>query len=368
MSQHKRHWVVELDRRNRTISFAITFIIIGTLLWQRQQGPLAWVSLAASLLVYPQLAYLHARRAADPIAAEMRNLLFDGVMFGAWIVVLGMPLWISFMLVISCCVNLMLFQGLPGTLKIFVALALGGGLAWITGAFPGFRPETSLLTSLLCIGLMALYLLVIAQGAHASGLRLRDSKRQMREQLVQISQLQERLREQAERDPLTGLSNRRHLDRILTEALQRTDASGVALAVMMIDIDHFKQINDTHGHAAGDQVLREVAVLLRRHAGTDGVAARYGGEEFVLALPGYSQADALRLAQTICGEFEALQMLAGDQVLRATLSMGVAATPGHGTDREHLLRMADGALYAAKTGGRNRVVAAAIPEADCATA
>jgi len=169
--------------------------------------------------------------------------------------------------------------------------------------------------------------------------------------------LREKLREQATRDPLTGLYNRRYLEESLERELYRTNREGVPLCVAMLDLDYLKTFNDTFGHEAGDRVLRELGRVLREKLRKSDISCRFGGEEFVLVLPGSSLADALQRVEQIRLLVKGLQVRHEDQILgRLTVSGGVAASPEHGSTAAELVRAADDALYAAKQAGRDRVV------------
>jgi diguanylate cyclase (GGDEF)-like protein len=167
------------------------------------------------------------------------------------------------------------------------------------------------------------------------------------------------LREQTIHDPLTSLYNRRFLDESLKQELGKAQRNGKPVGVIMIDIDHFKKINDTHGHGIGDAVLVAVAKALLDNVRTGDIVCRFGGEEFAIVLPGANlnitkgRAEALRsLVEQL--NLEHLQAPVG----RVTISLGAAVFPDHGTDEEALLRSADAALYAAKASGRNRTAVA----------
>jgi len=165
------------------------------------------------------------------------------------------------------------------------------------------------------------------------------------------------LQEQAITDPLTGLLNRRYLREYLPRELTRVRRNGASLAVIMIDIDYFKRINDTFGHEAGDLVLRELGALLRSHIRASDLACRFGGEEFALVLPDASLEGAMQKAEAIRASVKGLDLKCRDQPLgRITASLGVALFPGHAGDADSLMRVADEALYHAKGGGRDRVV------------
>ena len=163
-------------------------------------------------------------------------------------------------------------------------------------------------------------------------------------------------------DALTGLANRRRFDHYWSEEWQRAVRQGTPLAVIMVDVDHFKNYNDHYGHTLGDACLRRLGALLRvtiRRAGE--LAARYGGEEFVVVLPGATAQQAAETAAALLAAIEAEQIphAASPVASVLTLSMGVATgSPRAGEDRERLIRLADEALYRAKQQGRNRVVMA----------
>jgi diguanylate cyclase (GGDEF)-like protein len=171
--------------------------------------------------------------------------------------------------------------------------------------------------------------------------------------------LQETLQHLSVRDALTGLFNRRYLDETLARDLHRAKRQGTRVGVMMIDIDHFKRVNDTLGHDAGDMLLKELGALLQRQIRSGDLACRYGGEEFTIVLQDVSQEVALRRAEQICESARQMSVRHGDNVLGGvTVSIGVALSPVDGTTREAVVKAADVALYRAKHEGRDRVCAA----------
>ncbi len=176
---------------------------------------------------------------------------------------------------------------------------------------------------------------------------------------TQHRKAREILREQSIRDPLTDLFNRRFLDESLDRELARARRDGVPLALLMIDIDHFKRLNDTYGHPAGDEVIRRLGNLLRCGARGGDLPCRYGGEEFLLVLPNMTAETAAGRAEQWRAAFASERVRVGESVIQSTASIGVAIFPWHGDCRATLIHAADEALYAAKRGGRNRVVVAA---------
>jgi diguanylate cyclase (GGDEF)-like protein len=173
------------------------------------------------------------------------------------------------------------------------------------------------------------------------------------------AQAEDKLEEMATTDALTGLKNRRKFDTEMDAEWRRAERNKTPVALLMIDADHFKTYNDTHGHQAGDQVLVGIAICISdsvRRAGD--CPARFGGEEFAVLLPGISATDALGVAENIRRKVEQWS-----EDLVTTVSVGVASMiPAAGLDWSHLVEAADKALYAAKANGRNQTVLASIPQ------
>lgn len=172
-------------------------------------------------------------------------------------------------------------------------------------------------------------------------------------------QLREKLQVQSLRDPLTGLFNRRYLEENLARELHRCERRKLPLSVLMLDVDHFKQFNDRHGHAAGDAVLALVGRTLASAVRQEDIACRYGGEEFTLVLPEMDAATAFARAETIRKTLESSTIVHLRQTLGPiTISAGIATYPADGTTPELLLEVADAWLYRAKAGGRNQIAPA----------
>ena len=172
--------------------------------------------------------------------------------------------------------------------------------------------------------------------------------------------LQESLRQQSIRDPLTGLFNRRHMEAALEREFARSTRLQTPLSVTMLDVDHFKRFNDTYGHAAGDAVLKALGALLNDNIRHEDIACRFGGEEFVIIMPGASQKDACKRAESLRYQVETeVRLEFGDRMLPpVTISLGVATWPNNKVPPIALLDCADTALYQAKNRGRNRVAVA----------
>lgn len=175
--------------------------------------------------------------------------------------------------------------------------------------------------------------------------------------------LRDTLLEKALFEPLTGLRNRHHLEDTLHTQMTQAMRNGEPLSCMMIDIDHFKSINDRFGHEAGDQVIKNVATIVQRAAHDGGLAFRYGGEEFLVLLPGAGEAEAHACAQKIYNGVHALSLRYGlTEIGPVDVSIGIASYPEH-AQSDNLLRAADVALYRAKELGRSRIVSFGMLEA-----
>ena len=185
---------------------------------------------------------------------------------------------------------------------------------------------------------------------------LRRAMDRLQTQLIEIGILQSQLREQAIRDVLTNLFNRRYLEETLERELARATREAYPLCVIMMDLDYFKEVNDTYGHEAGDVVLKTLAETVTKQSRHGDFVCRYGGEEFVLVMPNINIEIAKGRADELHQIINSLNIRYGVFNLTMTISMGVAMYPAHGKTKEELMRAADQAMYAAKNTGRNRVV------------
>jgi len=202
-----------------------------------------------------------------------------------------------------------------------------------------------------------------------------DARAQMESQLDLVNALQQELVELSLRDPLTGLHNRRHLDEALNVALANADRTGRPVSMLIIDADHFKAVNDRHGHQVGDATLVALAALLRAGVRTGDTIARFGGEEFVVLMPGADRREARRRAEQLCaacqeemGNIEGAESTgveshrldvvtsSAPQPAPVTVSIGLGVYPEDASTADALLAAADRALYLAKKNGRNQVV------------
>ena len=226
-----------------------------------------------------------------------------------------------------------------------------GLLLWLPYLIPN-------LASINWASFMIFIFFVSILGAVSNFINRQDLK-QIDEETRLLADSEARFRDLSVRDVLTGLFNRRYLEETLDREISRAERKRLTLGIIMLDLDHFKRINDTYGHAAGDAVLREIGAFLKAHIRRSDIACRYGGEEFVLILPEASLEVTRLRAESLRQDAEDLKVLYNGRNLETvTLSLGVAAFPEHGSSYLPLLSAADTAMYSAKKEGRNRVVVA----------
>jgi two-component system cell cycle response regulator len=189
--------------------------------------------------------------------------------------------------------------------------------------------------------------------------RMRESQRlneALQQKVAEAEALQEQLREQALRDPLTGLYNRRFLAETSVARIELARRQGTSITIVLIDIDHFKQINDLYGHARGDEVLQQFALLLGHRMRRSDIICRFGGEEFLLLVDHCDEAMLTDILTSLMRQFRALRFGSGEDMLDdSTFSAGIAVLDVDGDDFESLTRVADGRMYRAKALGRARI-------------
>ena len=374
-------WLARTHYRMRMASFAIVFAASYLHLSGKGASAGTWAYLVGLLLVYPQVQYQVALRSRNPIDVAMRSLWLDAVLLGLYCAAVDFSDWLSFSVSLAVLSNNVANRDWRHTGWAMLGLIGGALIGWIAGGYQ-FAPQTLWPTALTCMVGLGAYVLEVGHITYGRNFQLRKTREQLRQResellransalqsnLLEIDRLRKGLADQANRDPLTNLFNRRYLDSTLDREMARCQREGKPLALVMIDIDHFKKFNDRYGHVAGDGCLKAVALALQGSAKRAGdLAARYGGEEFSLVLPDTELADALHLAESLR---EAVHTLAIAHALSpcgvVTISVGLAVMSGAAhSSADQLTHAADQALYYAKWGGRNRVQAAPeIPPGD----
>lgn len=231
--------------------------------------------------------------------------------------------------------------------SLYALLAFGGAVLWDTLRNGAQHPALQIA--------YALMLVLMIAGCMLLSLRLYQLRRRLRKQHQALAAALEEKRELASRDPLTGLINRRHMLELLHLEQRRCLRSNRMMVLAQMDIDHFKSINDTYGHAAGDRALQIFADVVRHNIRSSDVLARWGGEEFVLLLSNTDVESAVLILQRVREAVAQVSIFDGPQPLQMTVSIGLAEHL-QGESLETTLDRADQALYHAKRAGRNQVV------------
>ena len=324
----------------RAFGLAVGGLCIGGVLWENGAGTLAWLALALSALVWPHIAYPIARRAEDPYRAELRNLTVDSALGGVWIAAMQFNLLPSLVIFVMLCMDKLAVGGVRFLARCLAAQAFAAA-AMVAAFGARFQPVTSMAEIAWSLPLLIAYPFAVGLVTYRLALRVRQQNRL--------------LEELSRTDALSRLPNRGHWEEAVAVAAANCRESGREAALMMIDVDHFKAINDRYGHPAGDDVIRAVGVLLQEALRGDDLAGRYGGEEFGVLLPDTpaagAEATAERLRQRV--EFTVLEREHG---IRATISIGLAFFSAADASHTQWIARADHALYLAKKAGRNRVV------------
>ena len=322
----------------RMLGLGAGAICVAGPLYEQGASPALWILLLFNGYVWPHVAYFLAQRAGTPERVEIGNLAFDSAFGGFWAAAMSFSPLPSALLVTMLSMDKIVVGG--WRLLRWTALAQLAGCA-VGVVLLGWRvvPETTLLLVLMSLPFLVAYPLAISSVTHALARMVRRQNR-MLDELNRI-------------DPLTGLPNRRQWQEAAAVELRRHHRNGRPAVLLMLDIDAFKQINDTHGHSAGDAALRQVADALRDCLGDLDTPGRFGGDELGAVLVETTLDEAVAIAARVR---ERAGRSGGDVVL--TLSIGVAAASVRTPDMRSWIDAADAALYEAKRLGRNRVVVA----------
>jgi diguanylate cyclase len=343
----------------RTVGLGIGSLCAGAGLYQAGAPRWAWAVMLVYCFAWPHLALRISLRSATPHAAERRNLLVDSFGGGVWPVAMAFNVLPSVLLLAALAMNNFATGGTRLFRKGLLAHLAGAAVALLLVG-PKFVPQTNFTTVLLCVPFLLTYPLVLGVVMYRLSIELSRRKDELvlekrRADEANLAKTQA-LAELASRDELTGLFNRRHMTDLLAQQRLACQRKGGGFAVALVDLDHFKRINDSHGHAVGDAVLRAFAeqagAALR---GTD-IVGRWGGEEFVVLYPGSNAQEAALGADRLRERVAAAVVTTPDgQPLCFTVSIGLTEHRPH-ESVDAMLERADRAMYHAKSQGRNRVV------------
>jgi diguanylate cyclase len=287
-----------------------------------------------------------ARRARDPYRAELRNLAVDSAWGGAWIAAMQFNLLPGVVIFVMLCMDKLSVGGARFLARCLAAQACAAAL--VVAAFGlKFQPDTTMFEIVCSLPLLVVYPFCVG----AITYRLTRTVRSQNRMLAELSRT----------DALSRLPNRGHWEEAVAATSARCRQSGQEAALLMVDIDHFKSINDRHGHPAGDAVIRAVAAILQDSLRGNDIAGRYGGEEFGVLLPETPAAGAQITAERLRARVAAAVLERGLGI-RATVSVGLAFFSMRDAGHAPWIARADSALYRAKNAGRNRVAQEDAPQ------
>jgi diguanylate cyclase len=318
----------------RVPGFALGAVCIGGGLWQEAAPAWVWVLLAVNALAWPHFAYPLALRSADPYRAERRHLMLDSALGGVWMAAIGFNLVPSVVMLAMLAMDKAAVGGVRFLVRCLAAQAMAALAVAVAAGMELRVLESSLVAQLASLPLLLAYPVTVGITAFA-----------LTRRVAALNTI----------DGLTRLLNREHWERAAELEFHRCRRMGHSAALLMIDVDHFKAINDSHGHATGDAVLRAIAAILRESLRRNDLPGRYGGEEFGVVLPGVGGPGAAVTAERLRRRVEAA-VLEPKVGVRATVSVGFAALGSHDPDASAWIARADRALYRAKEAGRNRCI------------
>lgn len=324
----------------RVVGMGLGGFVAGVVISERETSFFTWLAVVVPSLVWPHLAYQWARRSRNPYQAEVRNLLIDSAIAAALVPLMHFNPLPSVLL----CTLTMTDKITTGIRDLWwkssLAMVAGGLIALpFTGIH--LKTDTSMAVVYSCLPVLAVHTLLVSFVSY---------------KLIRKLSAQNRLlRKMGSTDALTHLFSRSYWQRRSQAALALARSEGMPSTMLMLDIDHFKRINDSLGHSAGDEVLRAVAKVVVRSVRPADCASRFGGDEFAVLMPGLRKEDGMAVAMRIRDAVQRIEIGGSDSTTRLSCSIGVAeATADHDNLREWI-DAADAALYDAKSKGRNRV-------------
>ncbi|MFL9906836.1 diguanylate cyclase [Paraburkholderia sp. RL17-337-BIB-A] len=327
--------------RLRVIGLGIGSFCVASVLTELHANLLLWALLIFHGFIWPHIAYRVALAWTVPYRGERVNLMVDAAFGGFWVVAMRFNILPSVLILALLSTNNIAAGGLPLFVRGIVAHVVGVAVGVLTLGF-AFAPQSQMSTILACLPFLFLYPLALGWTTYSTSQKLAAHAREL-----------ERL---SQTDGLTGLWNRRHWEGLLAQQFELCRAEKLQSCLVLFDLDHFKRVNDTRGHAAGDAALRSFAIFLREHLRPEDIIGRYGGEEFGVILPGLSLADAETIVELL---LLALRSRASQSegTLLCTTSAGLSGHRPDMTSFTEWLMEADRCLYDAKSNGRDRLVA-----------
>jgi len=336
---------VERVYRLRIVGLGLGFFCVASVFAQQHRGLVLWALLAFHGFVWPHIARRAALAGEVPYQGERVNLMIDAAFGGFWVAAMRFN--------VLPCVLILVMLSMDNIAAGGVKLFLRGAVAHAAGVAAGvlvlgfaFEPMSLMPTILACLPFLVIYPIALGWATYRISRKLAEQTRT----LARLSRI----------DGLTGILNRRTWEDVLADEFERSRTSGYASSLLLVDLDHFKVVNDTRGHPAGDAALLAFADILREHFRECDRIGRYGGEEFGIVLPGATLTQARTAAERLVVTVRE-RALCEDAACPCTISVGVAQSDLAMRDYSAWLKKADASLYDAKVAGRDRVVVAPAP-------
>lgn len=331
---------VALVHRMRTLGSGLGALPVASVLYQHDASRWLWALVALHALIWPHVAYLMSSRAEHPARAERRNFLVDTFLVGIWVAVMRLNLLPSAVLITMLAMNHVSAGGWRLLARSLLLLLLTCVATWWMLGF-AMQPVSNMFNIVACLPMLLSNPIWLSKVNFTLAQRVRQ---------------QNRLLDQLNRtDALTGLPNRTHWLEAVNRALQQFERNQRPASILLLDIDNFKNINDSHGHAAGDALLRKLASVLYENLREVDTPGRLGGDEFGVVLSDTDGAHAHAVAERIRQQIEQSHLGDRGEEHAWTVSIGVAEIDDAISGVGVWVRHADIALYRAKSRGRNRV-------------
>lgn len=328
----------------RIVGLSIGCLSVGAALYPLQLSVWIWGLLLFNGFIWPHLAFQIAKRSSYPYQSERRNLLVDSLFGGFWAATMQFNPLPTVTILAMMAMNNVAAGGQRLFLRGCVAQVAGVLLSWLAFG-PAFSPHTSQMQVYACLPMLSLYPLALGMVCYQLAIKLSEHKRA----LSALSRT----------DSLTGLLNHGSWKDLLHIKFHKCLLEQSNAVIALIDIDHFKRINDTYGHIVGDKVLRQLSRTLRENLREDDLAGRYGGDEFCVILPDLPLEQAMVVMERLRNAIANYRCQEVPE-LRVSLSIGLASFQAHFSEATHWLQEADKALYVAKNTGRDKINSAAV--------
>ena len=318
------------------------FFCVASVFYEKGVSPATWALLLFNGFVWPHVAYGISLISKNPGGTERGNLLIDSLFGGFWVPLMSFNLLPSVTIITMLSMDNIAVGGWRFFLKGLAAQLVGAVVALAATDFH-FAPHSTTFTIMASLPMLVLYPLIIGMITYKLARKLADHNKN--------------LRDLSRTDGLTALNNRVYWEDLAVGQFEDFLWTGKPATALLIDIDHFKMINDQYGHGVGDETLRTVADLIKQSLSPHDMAGRYGGEEFGIIMPDKSAKDAHAFAERLRKKVEAT-VLHQEHNIHCTISIGIAQLTGDLENFSQWIETADKALYRAKNKGRNQSVIA----------